>query len=42
MRHTLDSTAPPLPINQCNPTFNTEFDENYAAPGTLKGGIFGL
>jgi uncharacterized protein (TIGR03437 family) len=27
--------APPQPIDQCNPTFQTEFDGNYAAPGSV-------
>ena len=35
----------PVAINQCNPTYQTEFDGNYAAPGsvvqdpTLPGGV---
>jgi hypothetical protein len=27
--------APPTPIDQCNPTYQTEFDGNYAAPGSV-------
>jgi hypothetical protein len=27
--------APPLPIDQCSATYATEFDENYAAPGSV-------
>ena len=27
--------GPPLSINQCNPTYTTEFDGNYAAPGSV-------
>lgn len=27
--------APPLPINQCNSKYETEFDGNYAAPGSI-------
>jgi hypothetical protein len=27
--------APPVALGQCNPTYNTEFDENYAAPGSV-------
>src|SRR5581483_11501079 len=27
--------TPPLAINQCNPTYTTEFDGNYAAPGSI-------
>jgi uncharacterized protein (TIGR03437 family) len=27
--------APPLPINQCDPKYQTEFDGNYAAPGSV-------
>ncbi len=26
---------PPLPMNRCDPALNTEFDENYAAPGSV-------
>ena len=27
--------TPPVPFTQCNPTFDVEFDENYAAPGSV-------
>ena len=27
--------APPVQFTQCNPSFDTEFDENYAAPGSV-------
>ena len=27
--------APPTAIDQCNPTYQTEFDGNYAAPGSV-------
>lgn len=27
--------APPVAIDQCNPTYTTEFDGNYAAPGSV-------
>jgi hypothetical protein len=27
--------APPVAINQCNPAYTTEFDGNYAAPGSV-------
>jgi hypothetical protein len=27
--------SPPLPIDKCDPKYNTEFDENYAAPGSV-------
>ncbi len=27
--------APPIPIDQCNPAYTTEFDGNYAAPGSV-------
>jgi len=27
--------APPLPIDQCDPKYQTEFDGNYAAPGSV-------
>jgi hypothetical protein len=27
--------GPPVDFTQCNSTFNTEFDENYAAPGSV-------
>jgi len=27
--------APPQPIDQCNPAYQTEFDGNYAAPGSV-------
>ncbi len=27
--------APPQPINQCDPKYQTEFDGNYAAPGSV-------
>jgi uncharacterized protein (TIGR03437 family) len=27
--------APPTPIDQCNPLYTTEFDGNYAAPGSV-------
>jgi hypothetical protein len=27
--------VPPLSFTTCNPTYNTEFDENYAAPGSV-------
>ena len=27
--------TPPVPFTQCDPTYDVEFDENYAAPGTV-------
>jgi hypothetical protein len=27
--------APPVPFTTCDPAYNTEFDENYSAPGTV-------
>ncbi|HTA67337.1 MAG TPA: IPT/TIG domain-containing protein [Bryobacteraceae bacterium] len=33
--HSPQVMAPPLQITACDPTFDTEFDENYAAPGSV-------
>ena len=30
--YTTQVMTPPIPINQCNPAYTTEFDGNYAAP----------